>query len=292
MRKFFSITGATFEEILNEPLALLLTVSALALAVLAPFLHFHEFGEVTRTARDAGISALTMFGLLYVVFLSIRSLRREFENGIMNLTLAHAVSRSMYVVAKAAGVFLAYLVFALTLFAETLITVKGVELGNLMRGGNESMPTLSGVSLALSIAPIFLPIIFAGLANRFFGRRFTLSAALTMPVIAFLGTFYHFDFPLIARMLPVAVMPTFLAAMMTAASFAAAAVFKANLAAGSVFALAVAALPVIGNHCLVDALSQGGTLSWGYVAMAALAASPIIAAFLLAASWILERRDA
>ena len=48
MRKFASIAWATAIEILDDPLSLLVLLSSAALLVLAPTLHYHQFGEVTR----------------------------------------------------------------------------------------------------------------------------------------------------------------------------------------------------------------------------------------------------
>ena len=55
MRRWFAIAKATALEIFSEPLSLLLLLSALALVILAPALHYPQFGEPTRLARDAGL---------------------------------------------------------------------------------------------------------------------------------------------------------------------------------------------------------------------------------------------
>ena len=55
MRGIMSVAKATALEILSEPLTLLVLLAALTMAVLAPAFHYHQFGEATRMARDAGL---------------------------------------------------------------------------------------------------------------------------------------------------------------------------------------------------------------------------------------------
>ena len=107
MRQFFSIARATALEMASEPLALLLTLSAMALAVLAPIMHYHQFGEASRMARDAGLSALLVFGIAYAVFCTVKSVRREIDSGTLEMALAHPVSRAGFFLAKLTGAALA-----------------------------------------------------------------------------------------------------------------------------------------------------------------------------------------
>ena len=93
MIKFFSILKATALEILSEPLSLLVLLAALAMTVFAPAFHYHQFGEATRMARDAGFSALFACGGVLAVFTTIRAFRREVETGTLEMALAHPVSR-------------------------------------------------------------------------------------------------------------------------------------------------------------------------------------------------------
>ena len=73
MRESISIVKATAFEIISEPLSLLILLAALVLTVLAPAFHYHQFGEATRMARDAGLSSVLMGGLVIAVFGTIRA---------------------------------------------------------------------------------------------------------------------------------------------------------------------------------------------------------------------------
>ena len=68
---------------------------------------------------------------------------------------------------------------------------------------------------------------------------------------------------------------------------------RARLAAAAASGGAFAAmLPVIGNYCLFDALSHGGSVSWGYVGLAALVTAPAVAFFILLGVGFSRERDA
>ena len=99
MRRFVSIAKATALEVVNEPLSLLLLSAALALAVFAPAFHYHQFGEATRMARDAGLSALLIGGTVFSVSAAVRSMRRELESGTAAVALSHPVSRAQFFLA-------------------------------------------------------------------------------------------------------------------------------------------------------------------------------------------------
>ena len=106
---FRSVAKSTALEILSEPMTLLVLLAALSLAVLAPAFHYHQFGEPTRMARDAGFSALFVCGTVVAVFGTIRTFRREIESGTIQMALAHSISRGAFFLAKATGALAAYL---------------------------------------------------------------------------------------------------------------------------------------------------------------------------------------
>ena len=129
MRRHLAILRTTAREVCSEPLTFLLTLTALGCAAVLPSLHFHQFGDPSRMARDAGLSALLIVGLCQSVFCTIRTYRREIESGTLQMALAASVSRTGFFLAKLAGAFLAYLVFAVTVTCVSLTAVNGAELG-------------------------------------------------------------------------------------------------------------------------------------------------------------------
>ena len=283
MRKYSSILKATALEILSEPLSLLLLLAALVLTVFAPAFHYHQFGEPTRMARDAGFSAIFVCGSVLAVFGTVGAFRREVESGTLEMALAHPVSRGGFFLAKAAGAFVAYLVFATVVFGTELAIVYGAAVGGRLAAQTGDVARLFGPALAAGVAVILLPLVIAALLNRFARCRFVLSsfALAFLLALAFGGAALALAPRLLLRFLPVALLLAFPALVLLAASSAFALRFKANAAASAAGLVFVALLPTVGNYYLSDALSKGGAVPWPYVGSAALVALPAVAAFLL-----------
>ena len=291
MRRFWAIVRATALEMISEPLSLLVLMGALALSTLAPAFHFHQFGEATRMARDAGVSALLVAGSVFAFFATARTFRRELESGTAAVALAISVSRSVFFLAKATGAFLAYALFAAAIAANSLTVTNGAALGGALAERTGDLARLWGPSYALGVAAIVLPVIVAAALNRFARFRFTLSAFSLTVLVALLSAAYRFDASLASRLvrvwLPLAALPVAVAAATAAVTVR----FRPSVANALVAALAVLSLPFVGNHCLSDALSRGGTVGWGYALAATGVTAVAIAAFLLAGTSFINARD-
>jgi len=292
VRKFRVLAYATALELLGEPLCLLITLSALALSALAPAVHYHQFGEPSRMARDAGFSALLLGGMLYTAFGALKTCRREVESGTMETVLAHSVSRTRFFLAKCAGGMLAYLVFAVTVAATSLTAVNGSEIGARLAAARHDLARLWGPSLAFALAVPVLSLVLAATLNRFWRFRFTLTANLLALVFALVGVVYRFDAALAARILPASVLFALPPLVILAASSAFAIRFRMNVAASLTALAAAAFLPALGNYCLSDALAKGGSVSPSYLASACVAILPVIAAFLALGVKFINGKDA
>ena len=292
-RGMASVAKTTALEVLSEPLTLLLLLAALALAVLAPAFHYHQFGEATRMARDAGFSAIFTCGSAVAVFCTIRVFRREIESGTLQMALSHPVSRAGFFLAKTAGAFPAYLPFAAIVFFTTLAIVEGARIGGLLAGKSGDIARLYAPFLAAGVAVMILPLVIGAALNRFAHCRFVLSAMLSALVLSALagGASAFIDPALLPRHLPVAVLLAITAAVLLSAAAAFAMRVPANAAAAGSGLLLAVALPAVGNYYMSDALANGGTVPWSYVAMAAAAALPALLAFLLLGTWFICERD-
>lgn len=191
-----AIIKATALEVLSEPLALLMTLVAQLLAVLAPTFHYHQFGEPTRMARDAGISATMICGTILAVFGAVKSFRREIESGTAAVCLSHGIGRKAFFLAKACGVALAYGVFVLTVTATSLVMVNGAAIGGWMAEGTGALARIWGPSVALGLAGAVLPLVLGAVLNRFCRFRFVLTANLLALAVSSLGVCYRPDLPL------------------------------------------------------------------------------------------------
>lgn len=282
MRRWGSIARATALEMLSEPLSLLVLLTALTMAVLAPAFHYHQFGEATRMARDAGFSALLTGGSVLAVFGTIRAFRREIESGTLAMALSHPISRGGFFLAKTLGAIVAYLVFAGIVVSTMLVIVQGAAIGGAIARRTGDIARLWAPCLAVGVATMLVPLMVAALLNRFARFRFVLSCfaiALAMSVVsAALVTWMNPK--MVLRLLPVAllvIVPPLLY-LLAAAAFSVR--LKANAAASAVGLVFVASVPAIGNYYLVDALSKGGSLPLDYLAFAILAALPAMLAML------------
>ena len=293
VRRSLSIVKATALEILSEPLSLLVLLTALALAVFAPACHYHQFGEATRMARDAGLSSLFTCGTVIAVFGTIRALRREIESGTMAMALAHPVSRTGFFISKSLGACAAYLVFAAIVFFVTLVIVDGAAIGGAIAERTGEMTRLYGPNFVEGVGVIVLPIALAAALNRFARARFVLSAFalafLLSAVCAAISSVRTVAWLL--RLLPVAVLTGVFSTVLLFAAAAFAVRLKANAAASAAGLVFLACLPSVGNYYMAEALARGGTVPWLYVGLAALAALPAILLFLFVGIHFINGRD-
>ncbi len=291
MRRFFAIVRATALEIASEPLAFLLTMSALALAVITPALHYHQFGEPSRMARDAGLSALLIGGLAYVIFCTVKAFRREIDSGTMQMALAHSVSRATFFTAKLTGILLASALFVVTVVCASLTVVNGAEIGGRLAVTCGEVRPIWGRSFACAVAVLVLPSLAAAFLNRFANCRWTLTATLLSAGLAVVGVFYRFDLSLTLRFLSVASMLTLPLIIFAAAAATFAVKWRENAALAATGILFVLSLPLLGDYYLADVLAKGGSLAWGHVALAVAMTAPLVAAFVCTGVALLEGRD-
>jgi len=293
VRQSLSIVKSTALEILSEPLTLLVLLTALALTVLAPAFHYHQFGDPTRMARDAGFSALFMCGSVISVFGTIRAFRREIESGTLEIVLSHPVSRTSFFLAKTTGVFVAYLVFAGTVFGTLAVVFEGAAIGGLIAAQSGGIARLYGPCLAGGVAVLILPLLAAALLNRFGRFRFVLTAFFLAFVLALVGfgVLAFLSGGSLLRLMPVAVLLLLAAAVLMAASAAFSIRWRANIAASCACFVFLLSVPAMGNYYLSDALTGGGVVPWSYVGLAALVTLSAVGAFLLLGLHLINGRD-
>jgi len=234
--------------------------SALAMAALAPAFHYHQFGEPTRMARDAGVSALLAGGLAMVLTGAVKSFRRDIESGTAAVCLSHGVSRRAFFLAKFAGLLAAYGFFALTVAAVSTVVVNGAAIGGALARANGTMATVWGPSLVLALSALLLPLAIGAALNRFFGCRFVLTAQVAMLVLALAGVVYRFDPALCLGHLGQMVRTALPTVAYTAMAAAYACRFRLNVA-GALTALTVALqLPFMAGWAILP-----GTLAFLYL---------------------------
>ncbi len=283
MRKAFAIAHTTALEIVSEPLTLLTLLAALVLAVFAPTFHYHQFGEATRMARDAGFSAVFVGGGVLAVFGTLRAFRREVESGTLEMALARPISWRLFFLSKAAGAFFAASLVMATVFATALVVVEGAAVGGRIADRTGEIARVWGPCVAAGSAVIVVPLGLGAALNRLARFRFVLTAvalaAATSAVAA--GWALARDARTLLPFVPAVLPLCCLTSVFTAASASLALRFRANAAATLAGLVVMAFLPFAGNYYMADALSNGGRVSWAYAGLSALAALPALAAFLV-----------
>ena len=292
MPRWKAIVRTTALEMLSEPLSLLVLLAALAIAVLAPAFHYHQFGEATRMARDAGLSALFTCGTVFAVFPTIRAFRREVESGTLEMALAHPVSRAGFFLAKTLGAFVAYIAFFVVVSSTALVIVVGAAIGGTLAQKSGDVARLYGPCFAAGMAVVVLPLLVGAALHRFAHCRFVLSAFMSALALSAVAAACFFNLEVAVWLSPVAVLVALAASVPLAAAAAFSVRLRANAAAAASGGAFAAMLPVIGNYCLFDALSHGGSVSWGYVGLAALVTAPAVAFFILLGVGFSRERDA
>lgn len=291
MRRFAVLVRATAMEIASEPFVLLVLLASLAVAILAPVFHYHQFGEPTRMARDAGLSAVTVGSLVIAAFAGVKTFRREIESGTIQIALAHAVSRPLFFLAKICGIVLALLSFAVAVGAVSITVVNGAEIGGAIAAVTHEIARVWGPSVAVALAAILFPLVAAAALNRFFAFRFTLSANALVVLVALVGLVYRFNPGWTLRLLPVIAVAASPAFVLAVAAAAFAVRFRSPTASALTALTAAAILPILGNHCLSEALAAGGSVSLGYVVLALGSSAAAVAGFVSLGLHLFENHD-
>lgn len=305
MRRFIAIARTTALEAQSEPIALLLAFGSVVMTTLATLLHFHQFGEPARMARDAGLSSVMVFGILHSVFLTIRVFRREIETGTMQMALARSVSRAEFFTAKLAGSVLSSLVFLLVSVSAALVAVGGAEVGGAIAARKGDIARIWGVAVALNVAIILVPLLAAAALNRFRSTRFTATAfrlagwtALAADGVMFALAVLSGDPGLrtacfsMLRFLSAAAVAAMTLPVFAAAAAAFSVRFRDNVAATLCGILFLVSLPALSNYYLTTSLAKGGCVPSAETALAAAAALPFAAGFVLLGLHFLNNRDA
>lgn len=291
MRRVGAIIKATALEILSEPLVFLVTIAAMSLAVLAPALHYHEFGDPSKMARDAGVSAILVGGLVIAAFGAVKTMRREIETQTAFTALSLPVSRRMFFLSKTAGVFLAYLFFVLTVGSVSIAAVRGAVIGGEIAAREHSVARMYGPVFAFAVAAIVIPFVYGAVVNHSFRRRFTLNANLCAGTLALIAMAFRFNAALFFETLSVYVLVALPALIMLSASAAFAIRFKFNAAASLSMLVFALFLPALGNYCVTDVVSAGESVTWIYLLVATAAALPPVVALLYLGTVMFENAE-
>ncbi len=190
MGRFLAITRTAAIETMSQPLSAILFPVAMLAVHLLPALQYHRFGAPGRLARETGLSALFVFGLLFAVPAAARAIGRELETGTAAAALALGVSRPLYLSARIAGVLSVFALFFVGVFSATALSsfscAKAAEIFTA-----EGVTRVWGPAFAVGVSGALMAFAGAAFLNRFMNRRFCmwtclLATGLQLPGLALL----------------------------------------------------------------------------------------------------------
>jgi len=289
----WTLATNTVLDITRQPVILLLTTTCVVLIGLLPAAAMFAFGEETRLVRDGALAFHLIFGLLVAGTAAAATIYTEIKRGTAATVLCKPVSRSLYFLSTYIGVLMVLMLFCATTLLAGLLSVRMV---------------LQGMQTDVRIGVIFLAAIllafgYAATANFMFRRSFISQAwvallpclAAAFVLAAWLDSNGHvvrFGSLMPWQMVPAGILVS-LAVMVLAAlavslstrlppvlSMSACTVlFFLGLVSDYLFRSAATTswwselgyrlLPNWQDFWIVDALSGGGNIPWGYVAAAA-----------------------
>jgi len=177
LTQFLAITRLTAIEAIRRPVFLLVAFSSITGILLMPLLLNYTLGDSARIIRDSAFALFFVGGLLLAASAAGETLSRELRRGTAATILAKPVPRPLFFLAKAAGIFLALVLFSVAALTATLLAVRAGA-SDLRMDWAAELPAL----LALLLAPAI-----AGAWNHRTRRPFTSAAFFLLLFLLLLG---------------------------------------------------------------------------------------------------------
>ena len=164
--QFLAIARLAALEAIRRPVFLLVALSSVAGIVLMPLLLNYTLGDSARIIRDSALALYLVGGFLLAATAASETLARELRRGTAAILLAKPVPRTLFFLAKTAGIATALFLYSLAALAATLLAVRAGA-SDLHLDWTAALPAL----LALHLAPAC-----AGAWNNRTRRPFTSAA--------------------------------------------------------------------------------------------------------------------
>jgi ABC-type transport system involved in multi-copper enzyme maturation permease subunit len=317
-RQCAAVARTTLTEALQQPAALLLTLSGVAATALIPVFQLHSFGEAGRLARDGGLAYQLTLGLVLAAGAASGALHGEIIAGTAAAAISKPVSRHLFLLGKFRGVALLVTRFWFCLLATTLLAERVAERYNSAHALTTDNRALIAMLATLLLAPLIGAALHHQHRARFGVAAFrSLAGLLTACLAAALvidreGRWAPAAANLDWRIVPAALLVLAVLLVFTAIATALAARFKPGttlivclllLALGLVsdtllapsqpllVRLPALLAPNVQSFWMADALAHGGAIPLSYLARAAAYAAACCAAALGCGMLLLRERD-
>ncbi len=127
VKQFVAIAWLTTLEALRQPICLLLEATSIALVAVLPSLIMHTLGEPQKLVRDSALALHFVGGLLLAGYTSVAAMQHEIKRGTVAAVLTKPVGRTLFFLAKFAGVALVLVLFSLASGIATLLSARMVS---------------------------------------------------------------------------------------------------------------------------------------------------------------------
>ena len=324
LKKMLAVTQTTALEGLQQPVTLLLTLTALVLTVLQPLVHLYAFGEGGRLTRDSGLAFMLVFGILIAAFTAGHTLANEISRGTVATAIAKPISRTVFLVGKFFGALLVIVVFCwccvfAILFAERSAE-RFIETQELM--GYIRDTTCGLLALATPVLALALAAFLNWRRHLRLGVWFFILLSVFQPILfLFLGLlrrdgawlgFAAYDLAMDLRVVSAAALVAMLLAIFAALATALSTRLQTGPAVVASFLILFIGfladsqwggssnvfgrtfygiVPDVQHFWVVDALADGGCIPKAYVRHVGAYAATYIAFVLLVGTWSFKRRD-
>ncbi len=181
MRQFITIFHNAFMELIRQPVFLLLVSSSAIFCVYLASLPYFGFGDDPKLVKDSVLAVMLLAGLLGAVLCASNSVSREIRTGTALAVMAKPVGRPSFLLAKYAG-----LAAALTVLAY--VDLLAVLLASRM--AYDAYGSTDWLALCIFVGALFLAFGVGGFSNYFLRRPFVSDAVLAVCIlstVAFIG---------------------------------------------------------------------------------------------------------
>lgn len=181
MRQFLTIARNTFQELVRQPVFLLLMTAAGGFNVFLAAVPYFGFGDDPKLVKDSTLAVMLLAGLVGAVLSASATLAHEIRTGTALAVLAKPVGRLQFLLAKYAGLAAALTVLVYFMAVASLLA---------SRMAFDAYGDADNLALAVYFGMLGLAYLAGGFANYFLDRVFTTTTVLAACVLTTLGFLY------------------------------------------------------------------------------------------------------
>lgn len=177
-KQMIAIAWLTALETVRQPICLILTTSAILFIGVLPLVVNYTFGETGKVIRDSGLAVFLLMGVLLSTYAACLSITREMKSGTISAVLSKPVDRTLFLLAKFAGITGIILLYCLLVAMAVIMSERTVS----------ELYEIDFYSAGSLLMAPFAAYLIAALINYFSDRNFV-SNAFALQVICVMLAF-------------------------------------------------------------------------------------------------------